>query len=226
MADLGGSSNAAIAFDFFVRKGLSDFQAAAIVGNLQQESRLNPKAVSPPDPTEPSRGIAQWQPPGWRALQAFAAQAGRDPWALDVQLDFLWHQLESESYLGLEQLRAATTIEDATVVFQNSFERCKPELCATSKRIEYARAALFAYPALKPPPPQKSSIWAATIGVLALAAVAGFGVYKAFTFLAPALRPRRAEPHPEPYPEPRPFRPSLPPTFSRRPGIDYYRDEL
>jgi hypothetical protein len=43
MADLGCSSNAAIAYDYLVGKGLRDFQAAAVVGNLQWESRLNPR---------------------------------------------------------------------------------------------------------------------------------------------------------------------------------------
>jgi hypothetical protein len=61
MADLGCSPNAAVAFDYLVGKGLRDYQAAAIIGNLQQESRLNPRAMSPPDPVQPSRGIAQWQ---------------------------------------------------------------------------------------------------------------------------------------------------------------------
>ena len=38
-------ANDQAAFDFFVGKGLSDFQAAGIVGNLDQESGVNPNAV-------------------------------------------------------------------------------------------------------------------------------------------------------------------------------------
>ena len=33
------------AFDFFVAKGLKNFQAAGIVGNLDQESGVNPASV-------------------------------------------------------------------------------------------------------------------------------------------------------------------------------------
>src|SRR5205823_3502134 len=51
------SANGRTAFEFFVGKGLSDVQAAAIVGNLQQESSINPSSVQPGGP---GRGIAQW----------------------------------------------------------------------------------------------------------------------------------------------------------------------
>src|SRR5262245_48472964 len=36
------------AFDFFVGKGLTNFQAAGIVGNLDQESGVNPSSVQQP----------------------------------------------------------------------------------------------------------------------------------------------------------------------------------
>src|SRR6478609_5553836 len=45
------------AFDFFVAKGLTNFQAAGIVGNLDQESGVNPASVQAGGP---GRGIAQW----------------------------------------------------------------------------------------------------------------------------------------------------------------------
>ena len=50
------SANEKAAFDFFVGKGLSELQAAAIVGNLQQESNVSPTSVQPGGP---GRGIAQ-----------------------------------------------------------------------------------------------------------------------------------------------------------------------
>jgi hypothetical protein len=210
VADLGCPPNAVIAFDFLVGKGLRDFQAAAVVGNLQQESRLNPRAVSPPDPVEPSRGVAQWQPPGWQALLAFASSAGRDPWSLDLQLDFLWHQLESQPELGLGQLFASTTLEDAVAVFQNRFERPNAQLAGTSNRIAYARSTLYACPSIKPP--RRSGVAAAAVGVVALVAAAGYGVYKAMSTRAP-----EPEPQPRPVPRPRP-EPVFPPSPIFRPA--------
>lgn len=208
MADLGCSPNAAVAFDYLVGKGLRDYQAAAIIGNLQQESRLNPRAMSPPDPVQPSRGIAQWQPPGWQALEVYAN--GRDVWSFQTQLKFLWYQLETTPYLGLEQLRAATTLEDAVVAFQDRFERPNAAKAATQNRIAYAQSALYACPGVKPPIKSRSGlVVAAAAGVIALVGAAGYGVYK-------ALSGRQREPEPEPMPErffPPPYHP---PTIYRR----------
>lgn len=206
MADLGCPPNAAIAFDYLLGRGLLDFQAAAVVGNLQQESRLNP-LVDVPDPVKHSRGIAQWQPPGWQDLLTFAGQSGRDPWSFNTQLEFLWYQLESQPYLGLQQLRASTTLEDAVVVFQNSFERPLAAKAATSNRIAFARAALFACPAVKPPSSPRSGIVVTVAGVLALVGAVGYGVYKVLS-----TREREPEISPEPPPV---FRPNYGATWRR-----------
>lgn len=193
MPDLGCSPSSVVAYDYLVDKGLRDFQAAAIVGNLQQESGLNPKA-DVPDPVERSRGIAQWQPPRWQNLLAFAA--GRDPWAFDVQLEFLWHELQTTPYLGLDALSASTTLENAVVAFQDRFERCKT--CHTSKRIEYANAVLFACPRIrKPEPLKRSGALAVAAGVFALMAAAGYGIYKTTKRLTPFRAPRRPDLHPD-----------------------------
>jgi len=198
VADLGCTPNAAVAFDFLVNKGLQDFQAAAVVGNLQLESRIDPRLAVLDTNKLPSRGIAMWQPPRWQSLLAFAGS--RDPWALDTQLDFLWAELQSGGY-GLQDLLATTTIEDATVVFQNKFENPNRALAHTDDRIKYARAALFACPAIRPPAPRsRTAIVVATAG--ALVAAVGYGAYKVATTYKPKPRFR---------PEP-----TLPPPVFRR----------
>lgn len=126
--------NECIAFNYLTQKGLRDFQAAGVVGNLVQESGLNPRAAGDGGI---SHGIAQWNGPRWQALNALAQSTGRDPWSLDLQLDYLWRELPA---YGLAELRATTSVEDATVVFQNRFEKCGD--CRTPARIASARAAL------------------------------------------------------------------------------------
>lgn len=193
MANLGGSPNAAIAFDFLVGKGLSQEQAAGVVGNLQVESWVNPRSDAPdPTKTDPSargRGIASWGPPRWRNLLTFAA--GRDPWALDTQLDFLWSELPSQ---GLQELLATNTVEDATVVFQNRFENPKQGPTAhTDRRIAAAFAALTAYPAIRPPgttPSWRKGLAATAIGGALV--LFTYGAYKLFAVRDP-------EPDPEPW---------------------------
>ncbi len=178
MSDLVCSASAAFAYDFFVRRGLRDFQAAAIVGNLQQESKFNTQAIGDGGR---AHGIAQWWSPRWDNLIAFASQSGRSPWALDAQLGFVWHELQTIPAFGLRSILAATTLEAATVAFQDNFERCGT--CDTPSRIWFAKSALYACPRIAPPvlPPSGSKVGtlAATAGLFALVAAAGYGAYKA-----------------------------------------------
>ncbi len=187
MPDLGCSPNAAASFDFLVGHGLRDFQAAAVVGNLQWESHLDPSLQVMDTNGLPGRGIAMWQPPRWQNLLTFAA--GRDPWALGTQLDFLWNELQ---VYGLQELLSTTTLEDATVAFQNKFENPSKALAHTDKRIEAARAALYACPSVKPPTKWKASGALATAALGVVMAAVGYGTYK---FLG-ARRPEPALPPP------------------------------
>src|SRR5260221_12348293 len=51
------NANSRTAFDYFLGKGLTAVQAAGIIGNLMQESNVDPTAAQPGGP---GRGIAQW----------------------------------------------------------------------------------------------------------------------------------------------------------------------
>jgi hypothetical protein len=153
---LGTASDALFAndkksFDYFVSKGLTAFQAAGIVGNLDQESGDSPTAVQPGGP---GRGLAQWSAGGrWDTdsgdnATAYASSHGMSVWSLDLQLDFIWYELTTFSGYGLAALKATTNVTDAVKVFQNKFEGCGT--CVETQRITYAKAVLAAYGA--PPP--------------------------------------------------------------------------
>ena len=134
------------AFDYFLGKGLTHIQAAGIVGNLDQESNMNPGAVQPGGP---GRGIAQWSVGGrWNASPgdnavAYAASLGKSVSTLGLQLDFIWFELTTFSGYGLGALKKATTTSAATLAFMTDFEACGT--CLSSQRISYAQAALAAY---------------------------------------------------------------------------------
>ncbi len=181
MADLGCSANAAFAFDYLVGRGLQDYQAAAIIGNLQLESHLEPNIEAIDTNGLPSRGIAMWQPARWDRLLSFATATGRDPWTLYVQLDYLWYELESFPDLGLTELARAQSLEDATITFQNRFERPKQSLAHTDRRIDYARAALFACPAVVAPQRKLAGVAVAGASILALVAAAAYGAHRAWS---------------------------------------------
>ena len=134
------------AYDYFLAKGLTSFQAAGIVGNLDQESGVDPTAVQSGGP---GRGIAQWSVGGrWDTdandnLVAYAAAAGLPTTSLTVQLDFIWYELQTFSDYGLATLRATTTVTDATIAFETDFEGCSA--CDEATRIAYAEDVLKAY---------------------------------------------------------------------------------
>lgn len=135
------------AYNFFRSKGLKDYQAAAIVGNLMQESSVNPAAVEYGG--GPGRGIAQWSVGGrWNAdhhdnVEWYASAHGLSPWSLTTQLDFIWYELTTFSGYGLGELESSSNVAAATIAFQDRFEGCGT--CDQSKRISYAEQVLSAY---------------------------------------------------------------------------------
>ena len=134
-------------YDYFVGKGLTSFQSAGIVGNLDQESGADPNAIQPGGP---GRGLAQWSAGGrWDTgssdnLTAYASShGGASIWSLNLQLDFIWYELTTFPGYGLAELKASTNVTDAVVVFQNKFEGCGT--CVETQRVTYAKAVLAAY---------------------------------------------------------------------------------
>jgi hypothetical protein len=148
-----GSSASAItfpndepAYDYFVGKGLTNFQAAGIVGNLDQESGVDPTAVQP---CGPGRGIAQWSVGGrWDKDSGdnatwYAGTEGMSVLSLQLQLDFIWFELTTFPGYGLAALQATTNVTDATIAFETDFEGCGD--CDQSQRIAYAENVLAAF---------------------------------------------------------------------------------
>jgi len=154
------TANEKTAYEFFVAQGLKPYQSAAIVGNLMQESN-----VTPDDPQENcstcGQGIAQWSygarwnvTPGDNVV-AYANEHNESPFSLNLQLEFLWWEL-NHLYPGtLSEIRDAsasggqTAVANATIAFQNGYEVCNlnpaldhGETCDQSTRITYATEIL------------------------------------------------------------------------------------
>lgn len=137
------------AFDYFISKGLTNFQAAGIVGNLDQESGNDPNSVQSGGP---GRGIAQWSVGGrWdttaggKNVLAYAAAHNENPRTLQAQLEFIWLEFTTEGY-GYSELKATTNVTDAAIVFMAQFEICGN--CIQTQRVSYAMAVLAAYGAI------------------------------------------------------------------------------
>jgi hypothetical protein len=142
-------SNEQTAFNYFVNKGMTKIRAAGIIGNLDQESGMDPTIAQYGG--GPGRGIAQWSVGGrWDTYSQdnvvwYAANkdGGLSRWSLKAQLDFIWYELHTFSYYGFSDLHDATTIDQAVIAFQNGYEGCGQ--CNTAARESYAHDAYNRY---------------------------------------------------------------------------------
>jgi hypothetical protein len=120
-------SNEQVSWEFFIGKGYSDVQTAGILGNLKQEHGFNTS-------DEPSGlGIAQWL--GARRERLIQRGNHLD---LTTQLNFIIEELNGTESITNKLLKASYSVEESTVVFQNTYERCNPAYCMQSQRIAYA----------------------------------------------------------------------------------------
>lgn len=152
--NLAGSDNPEKAFRFFVSKGLSPMHAAGVLGNLMQESGVNPEAVQggglTKDPATVGGkgwGIMQWTP-GSKILNiATTANVTTPIHELGTQLEIVWWHMNNTSPTGAKKVIdgfvATTTVETATLYFEEKMEAAgKPNM---PRRYEFARDALALY---------------------------------------------------------------------------------
>jgi len=107
-------------------QGLTDEAAAGVLGNLQQESNIDPTTVQNGGP---GMGLAQWSRGGrWdtgpNSLLVYASTQGLDPWAAKTQTDFMiWEMDRAWGGFDLAVFKAMTDVAAATVYFHDVFER-------------------------------------------------------------------------------------------------------
>jgi hypothetical protein len=96
--------------DRLMRGGMSRAQAAAVVGNLRQESGLISNNMNT---KEGSYGLMQWRGDRFDALQQYAQQQGK-PWTdPGVQADFIGHELNTTEKGNAAAFRSATDVQGA-----------------------------------------------------------------------------------------------------------------
>ena len=145
--DISGISDTATAvWKFFTGKGYSPHATAGIMGNLQQESSMDPTKKQ--SGGGPGRGIAQWtvSEGRFKGLQSHAKSKGKD-WT-DLQSQLEWIDMElggkdattanilKKNYGGLDGLKKATSTKWAVEAFEKSFERAGKPMW--EKRYKYA----------------------------------------------------------------------------------------
>lgn len=135
----GVKGNPKKAMEFFINKGLSPQAAAGIVGNLHGESSLNTGAIGD---NGTSIGMAQWHKQRADNLKEFAKKRKTDWKDFDTQLEFLWNELNTD-YVGvLNQLKFAKSVDNATDIFLERFERPADPDLSRQKRRNFAKSLL------------------------------------------------------------------------------------
>lgn len=118
-----GSTNQQKTWSFLKGKGLSDAQVAGIMGNIEQESRFNASAEQMKGKYNGGKGLVQWDGARRNKLYDFAKKKGKAWTDIEVQLEYLWKELNSTEAAALTYLRRTTGAVQAAQVFQQKFER-------------------------------------------------------------------------------------------------------
>ena len=118
---LTGNSNAEKVFRYLVDKeGFTPEASAGVIGNLMQESGVNPKSRQLGG--GPGRGIMQWtENERWASLSAWAKNSGKDPWALETQVE--WMVKEMKSYGTYNRIKGVSSYKKSVEIFEKEMER-------------------------------------------------------------------------------------------------------
>jgi TP901 family phage tail tape measure protein len=134
---VSGNSKEAIIWNFFKSKGFSDSVVAGILGNLKHESGLSTTIVNP---TSGATGLAQWLGSRLRQLKSYARSLGESWTDLNVQLQFMWKELNSTERKTLNWLLSNQNADPTTVaiMFEKLYERAGG--AGLRQRVSYANA--------------------------------------------------------------------------------------
>jgi len=186
--DCSGASltgdNAQTVFSYFLSKGYSKEQAAGIIGNMTQESGVDPLKWqgdrkdhdTPPNPDDPNEGwgLVQWTPAS--KILDYASSVSKTPGDIVTQLDFLAAQLDGSAPNNPDQaagdaLKAVTTTGpdgavQAADVFEDQFEHPDTKNLSYQKsradREASAKATLAKYGSVAASSPSSSCSCAST----------------------------------------------------------------
>lgn len=125
--------------------GLTDVQAAGLLGNLGHESGgfRGLQEIAPAVPgSRGGWGLAQWTGPRRTAMEVWCRAHGLDPAAPEASYGYLCVELRTTEAPALAALRQAPTLEAATAAVCRRFER--PGIVALPSRLAWSRRALAA----------------------------------------------------------------------------------
>ena len=135
-------------YEVFIAAGCTPEVAAAILGNLQQESSLSTTIVNS---SSGATGLCQWLGTRLTALKNYASSKGGSWTDAKIQAEWCMEELkgkdpttksflQSKEGLTVEEFMQLTDLKRAVVAFRRCFERCGESEAADTKRYNYAKA--------------------------------------------------------------------------------------
>jgi hypothetical protein len=132
------------AYQFFLEKGYSPAMAAAMTGNLQQESSFNPGALGD---NRASFGIGQWQGSRRRMLEQFAAENRMPVDDMRTQLAFMDYEIRGGHDMGSDDILGYQGDDVAEATRLVSAKYFRPSAPHDENRIRNAMAVAGTPPA-------------------------------------------------------------------------------
>ena len=131
-----------VVWDYLKAAGYSDIQTAAIIGNIYQESGLNPARV---ESNGEGIGLVQWSFGRKQSLINYASSKGKDWSDLESQLEFLVSELDSKQFYQpyKDTFMNPYSVSEATEAFCFGFERPNKAKANLSFRQEKAWEAYY-----------------------------------------------------------------------------------
>jgi hypothetical protein len=139
--------------------GYTRGQIAGALGNFQLESGFNPRinegGIVGPPLGKGGFGVPQWTGGRQDALIKYAKQKGKDPGDINLQADFIIHELQGPEKAAGQSLRGAVSPEEAARRFVTDYERAG--IPKTEARQKAARAIYEKLGTLDQAPQQTAS---------------------------------------------------------------------
>ena len=110
-------------YNYLIKKGLYDYQACAILGNIYYESRFNTGILGD---SFTSIGLCQWHNKRLSKLSKFSIDKNKSITDKKLQLDYMWEELSGVYNSSvLLPIKKSKTIKDASYIWARYYEACQ-----------------------------------------------------------------------------------------------------
>lgn len=134
-------------WNYFIKKGLTPYQVAGMLGNAEAESAMNPAAEQVVGNRNlGGKGLFQWDDRKFNLYQY--ADQHRKSWTdAQLQFDFAWKELQTTESNAYKKLKSSKNVTEAALNFHRFFERSADTPVMEQRRVDYAKEYLNKYTA-------------------------------------------------------------------------------